>query len=160
MNLLPSAGSLPGPHHHARRPLGHCYAKPLAPANSGDCWLTWGQHPAVAQLAAKLQRAPQLFGEVNAPSWLRVWFYMMLFFWWKESNHIQNPSNQILKTLALAFSVTNAPKTFAKGQSCRQGNGPEAPRFVIANAAPNQRCHYLTWLLWNFSWRDLPNCNW
>lgn len=145
MNLLPSAGSLPGPDHHARRPLGHCYAKPLAPANSGDCWLTWGQHPAVAQLAAKPQRGPQLFGEVNVPGWLKVWFYMMLFFWVKRIQPYTKPLQSNTQDVgSCLFGYPMLPRLFAKGQSCRQGNGPEAPRFVIANAAPNQRCHYLT----------------
>lgn len=53
-------------------------------------------------------------------------------------------SNNTQDVGSCLFGYPMLPRLFAKGQSCRQGNGPEAPRFVIANAAPNQRCHYLT----------------
>ena len=53
-------------------------------------------------------------------------------------------SNNTQDVGSCLFAYPMLLRLFAKGQSCRQGNGPEAPRFVIANAAPNQRCHYLT----------------
>ena len=66
----------------------------------------------------------------------RIWF---LPFWLPivlKQNHIH--------PLSSSFLALRWPSLFAKGQSCRRGSGPEAPHFVIANAAPNQRCHDLT----------------